>query len=291
MTKKEYLKELKKKLQFKMNQEEVAGILRDYDEFFEIGLEKEKSEQVISTELGNPKGVANRLIEEMGNKNDFFHVWIRKSMIRNGMLLLFSFVCCMVFIRMSKWGYIRLQTIAIGYPIISLFLLVVLYKVMFRQSIPLEEIVMKQKEKKECLFVHGIFIFISMVLMIGFFVISDVSTFKYLIATMEWNKRVLIGPMLTSLLYVLAGVTAGFIIFTGFRLKEKGTPIYYSLIFHGMGIIILIFEYESILQTLTTLELFRELVLKANIVYIETFVICICLLLMYRRRIKNGRTA
>lgn len=58
MNRQEYLHRLKISLQF-LPVTELEDILSDYEEHFQIGLSKGKSEEEISKELGNPSEVAN----------------------------------------------------------------------------------------------------------------------------------------------------------------------------------------------------------------------------------------
>ncbi|MDQ0880533.1 putative membrane protein [Peribacillus sp. V2I11] len=53
MNKEQFLKQLNASLT-RLSLEEREDILQDYEEYFAIGMEKGKSEQEISTSLGNP---------------------------------------------------------------------------------------------------------------------------------------------------------------------------------------------------------------------------------------------
>ena len=57
MNKEDFLSELKRQLHF-LSQEEIMDILSDYEEHFNIGLTKGKSEFEISQELGDPFNIA-----------------------------------------------------------------------------------------------------------------------------------------------------------------------------------------------------------------------------------------
>jgi uncharacterized membrane protein len=65
-TKQQFMKELKKSLQYTFSQEETVDILSDYDGFFDYGEEEGKSEAQICAELGNPRDIA---IELTNNPN------------------------------------------------------------------------------------------------------------------------------------------------------------------------------------------------------------------------------
>ncbi|MED3688393.1 DUF1700 domain-containing protein [Peribacillus butanolivorans] len=61
MNKEEFLKELDASLK-RLSLEERQDILQDYEEYFEIGLDKGKTEQEISEALGNPKQISKELL-------------------------------------------------------------------------------------------------------------------------------------------------------------------------------------------------------------------------------------
>jgi uncharacterized membrane protein len=61
MNKEQFLKQLNESLK-RLSLEEQEDILQDYEEYFAIGMEKGKTEQEISTSLGNPKQISKELL-------------------------------------------------------------------------------------------------------------------------------------------------------------------------------------------------------------------------------------
>ncbi|MFE3974699.1 MULTISPECIES: DUF1700 domain-containing protein [unclassified Peribacillus] len=61
MNKEQFLKQLNESLTG-LSLEEQEDILQDYEEYFAIGMEKGKTEQEISTSLGNPKQISKELL-------------------------------------------------------------------------------------------------------------------------------------------------------------------------------------------------------------------------------------
>ncbi|MGE7185979.1 DUF1700 domain-containing protein [Peribacillus sp. NPDC006672] len=61
MNKEQFLKQLNESL-IGLSLEEQEDILQDYEEYFAIGMEKGKTEQEISTSLGNPKQISKELL-------------------------------------------------------------------------------------------------------------------------------------------------------------------------------------------------------------------------------------
>ncbi|MGE7877606.1 DUF1700 domain-containing protein [Peribacillus muralis] len=61
MNKEQFLKQLNDSLK-KLSLEERQDILQDYEEYFAIGMEQGKTDQEISTSLGNPKQISRELL-------------------------------------------------------------------------------------------------------------------------------------------------------------------------------------------------------------------------------------
>lgn len=61
MNKEQFLKQLEGSLK-RLSTEERKDILQDYEEYFAVGMENEKSEQEIAASLGNPKQIAKELL-------------------------------------------------------------------------------------------------------------------------------------------------------------------------------------------------------------------------------------
>ncbi|MDR7870607.1 MAG: DUF1700 domain-containing protein [Tissierellaceae bacterium] len=61
MNRHEFLRQLRHSL-YGLSEEEINDIILDYEEHFQIGLSKGKSEEEISKELGNPRDIARNYI-------------------------------------------------------------------------------------------------------------------------------------------------------------------------------------------------------------------------------------
>jgi len=78
LNKKEFFKELKSRLK-QLNKEDCDEIIEDYEEHFNIGLKKGRTESALIKSLGNPKTIAkqagaNLLIKKAENKSSFSNV-------------------------------------------------------------------------------------------------------------------------------------------------------------------------------------------------------------------------
>lgn len=70
LNKSEFLEILKDYLKKDFSEDEVADILRDYEEYFVDGVIEGKSDMEIIQALGSPKSIANELISQMRNNNE-----------------------------------------------------------------------------------------------------------------------------------------------------------------------------------------------------------------------------
>lgn len=64
MTRQQYLSKLRKQLQFRLSNSEIADIISDIEECFEAGAAEGKSEEEICLSLGEPKSAAASLLNE-----------------------------------------------------------------------------------------------------------------------------------------------------------------------------------------------------------------------------------
>jgi uncharacterized membrane protein len=60
MNKLQYLERLEKNLKF-LPEEEISDIINDFKEYFEVGIERGRSEEELSLSLGNPKMLARQI--------------------------------------------------------------------------------------------------------------------------------------------------------------------------------------------------------------------------------------
>lgn len=67
MTRQQYLSKLRKQLQFRLSNSEIADIISDIEECFEAGTAEGKSEEEICLSLGEPKSAAASLLNEQSS--------------------------------------------------------------------------------------------------------------------------------------------------------------------------------------------------------------------------------
>lgn len=67
MTKRKYLRSLRNKLRFKFSQSTINSVVKDYDEYFEVGTSNKQSIEEMIVNIGTPSEVAKSLEEERDN--------------------------------------------------------------------------------------------------------------------------------------------------------------------------------------------------------------------------------
>ncbi|WP_157800238.1 RDD family protein [Sporolactobacillus pectinivorans] len=70
MKQSEFIQELKANLAERLNEQELADILSDYESFFAFGREEGQTDDQISQELGSPAFLAQSLLEEQDHKHE-----------------------------------------------------------------------------------------------------------------------------------------------------------------------------------------------------------------------------
>lgn len=68
MEKKKYLRALRNKMRFKFSQRVVNNVIRDYDEYFELGYMNNETNEEMIKRLGTPEEVIQSLADEIDNK-------------------------------------------------------------------------------------------------------------------------------------------------------------------------------------------------------------------------------
>lgn len=232
-TKREFLRKLRKLLLWKYDSREIVDIMRDYEEYFDIALEKGKSETDIIRELGEPLEIVRTIKEEM-NRKERVLVFNRKSFGRNvlAVFLIMLTLAMLVNIK-SDLGIDRFWILAgIYLPVISLGVWFLLGGRYFSMGFLEEE---RQTGKEKAFYaVHGLFI-LCMLLSAGIFIAL---TYNFLGIWNLWADPAAMGPFLNRLLWFFAAIGGMGCLWGMYRFRGKAL-YYYSIVCHGFGLIIM----------------------------------------------------
>lgn len=111
MNKEQFLKQLEASLN-RLSIEERKDILQDYEEYFAIGLESEKSEEDIAASLGNPKQIAKELLasyhldlveQTISASNILRAVWAVIGLGFFNVIIVLAPFCALVGVVISGW--------------------------------------------------------------------------------------------------------------------------------------------------------------------------------------------
>lgn len=111
MNKEQFLKQLEASLK-RLSTEERKDILQDYEEYFAMGMEREKSEEDIASSLGNPKQIAKELLasyhldmveQTTSARNILSAVWAVIGLGFFNVLIVLAPFCALVSVVISGW--------------------------------------------------------------------------------------------------------------------------------------------------------------------------------------------
>lgn len=106
MTKQQYLSKLRKQLQFRLSNSEIADIISDIEECFDAGAAEGKSEEEICLSLGEPKSAAASLLNEQtgGERiSKLTEIWL-PFLISAGLFAVYTF--CGFRVDMDRYDYV-----------------------------------------------------------------------------------------------------------------------------------------------------------------------------------------
>lgn len=106
MTRQQYLSKLRKQLQFRLSNSEIADIISDIEECFDAGAAEGKSEEEICLSLGEPKSAAASLLNEQtgGERiSKLTEIWL-PFLISAGLFAVYTF--CGFRVDMDRYDYV-----------------------------------------------------------------------------------------------------------------------------------------------------------------------------------------
>ena len=106
MTRQQYLSKLRKQLQFRLSNSEIADIISDIEECFDAGAAEGKSEEEICLSLGEPKSAAASLLNEQSSGeriSKLTEIWL-PFLISAGLFAVYTF--CGFRVDMDRYDYV-----------------------------------------------------------------------------------------------------------------------------------------------------------------------------------------
>ena len=119
-----YLRQLKKKLRFKFNKDDIDSILDDYNEIFDVETAQGKTEKDVCMSLGDPTIIVQNLYKEMHSKDALAkNIFLRGDIVRS---VSFTMICLIIAKAIYSLNYghggSMMVELLIFYPVLVLLL-------------------------------------------------------------------------------------------------------------------------------------------------------------------------
>lgn len=257
ISKRGYLKQLKKRLRFKYNKDDVDSILNDYNEIFDIELAQGKTENDICILLGDPEVIVQNLSQEVQPKDALGrNILSKRNRVQSILIAIIFFLIAYLIYRVNDdSGRILIREILIIFPIIASLLWIALMKSNFTSPNTIIKKTLLQIK------ISHIICFLTTVFLFYFF--------NYGIHHL---KNEYAGIFVVRSLYLLIAFLCGLIVLNIFWFKGNEF-VSYSVICHALGVIAIILYDISILYSLTTLSLYSLIIKQSAFIYLETIII------------------
>jgi uncharacterized membrane protein len=275
-TRKDFLKQLKRKLRFEYPKEDVSSVLSDYEEFFAIEAAQGKSESEICAALGDPVAIVQSLTLEMQSHKGFGNkIFTRRTILRSINVVI---ICCTIMNILYKlsrdYGASMLMNLLISFPVIALFLWMALREPDYN--------LVKTSDTKSDLWKAGgaHLICFCMVLFLFFFVNNIVTSKEYLLFYIKYEQ---IGKFVVSILRFSIVILCGIIVFAFYQFK-RNPILYYSVICHVLGAVAMILYYINVLHSLADLHTYSDRIMKSGFLYLESMAMIALLFILSHKK-------
>lgn len=275
-TRQVFFMQLKKKLQFKYNKEEISGVLSDYAEFFDIEMSQGKSEREVCSLLGNPVDIVQSLGGEMQTNHPFpINIFSKEVILRSIFAAIFCFILSYIVYKSDKaYDAAMLTDLLIILPVLAMFLWMSLkkYGYTFTKTISLRNTIGK---------VGAVHLICFFMLLFLFVFLNDMVTEK---EKLIFNlKQEQIGNFMTGILYLSLAIFFSIIIFGIFNF-QKDPFSYFSVICHGLGAFVITLYHINVLHSLSDSATYSRNIMKCGFLYLESLAMIMLLYILFHKR-------
>ena len=262
-----YLRQLKKKLRFKFDKDDIDSILNDYNEIFDVETAQGKTEKDVCMSLGNPTIIVQNLYKEMHSKDALAkNIFLRGDIVQS---VSFAMICLIIAKAIYSLNYghggSMMVELLIFYPVLVSLLWLVL-----QRSNRVSTTAIIKNSLMQIKVAHLICLLIVLSL---FFVCNNI------IVNFRNDK---IGNLVVGFLYIFIALLCGMILFGIFKFKRNQIA-FYGVVCHALGVLVIILYYINVLHSLTNVNLFSIEIMKSGLIYLETIMVtCIFYIFTYK---------
>ena len=264
-----YLRQLKKKLRFKFNKDDIDSILDDYNEIFNVETAQGKTEKDVCMSLGDPTIIVQNLYKEMHSKDALAkNIFLRGDIVRS---VSFTMICLIIAKAIYSLNYghggSMMVELLIFYPV-----LVLLLRLMLKRSnrVPTTAII-----KNSLMQIKAAHLICLLIVLSLFF------AFNNIIVNFRNEKA---GVLVVGFLDIFIALLCGMIFFGIFKFKRNQIA-FFGVVCHALGVLVIILYYINVLHSLTNVKLFSIKIMKSGLIYLETIMVtCIFYIFTYKRK-------
>ena len=264
-----YLRQLKKKLRFKFNKDDIDSILDDYNEIFNVETAQGKTEKDVCMSLGDPTIIVQNLYKEMHSKDALAkNIFLRGDIVQS---VFFTMICLIIAKAIYSLNYghggSMMVELLIFYPVLVLLLWLMLKR---SNRVPTTAIIKNSLMQIKA--AHLICLLI--VLSLFFFFNNIIVIFR--------NEKA--GILVVGFLDIFIALLCGMILFGIFKFKRNQIA-FFGVVCHALGVLVIILYYINVLHSLTNVKLFSIKIMKSGLIYLETIMVtCTFYIFTYKRK-------
>ena len=263
-----YLQQLKKKLRFKFNKDDIDSILDDYNEIFDVETAQGKTEKDVCMSLGDPTIIVQNLYKEMHSKDALAkNIFLRGDIVRS---VSFTMICLIIAKAIYSLNYghggSMMVELLIFYPVLVLLLWLMLKR---SNRVPTTAII-----KNSLMQIKAAHLICLLIVLSLFFFNNIIVNFR--------NEKA--GVLVVGFLDIFIALLCGMIFFGIFKFKRNQIA-FFGVVCHALGVLVIILYYINVLHSLTNVKLFSIKIVKSGLIYLETIMVtCIFYIFTYKRK-------
>lgn len=280
-TKRAFMFRLRNKLIFTNRKSEVISILKDYEEFFEVGISEGKTEKELCAEFGDPQVIINELNSESSN------LLLDETLLKRRLILKyfvgFFLIITLIISLISVFKYgITFELSMLILPIFVLGIWFILSGMFINSSNFLHGINYKSKFK------DIYFIIILILINVSIFIFMNNTLYMWSIGNGNpFNIPISsLGFFVMVILHILVLINL-IIAFVGLGFMYTYSLLYYSTFIVSLGSILSFLCYIKVMRTLANISEFKQMIFVSILPFLFSLFISLLFNFYFKLRYKE----
>lgn len=279
VTKRQFMYQLRNKLILKNNANEIINILKDYEEFFETGLSRGKTEEELCIEFGNPQNIIDDMNVESNNSHSCFNIF--KLSITKLFSIFFLSIITSIYLLSVYYNH---NIVSISVAIIFLFVVGLWYVISGKfviSSIFLHYTNNKSGFNKPYLSI------VLMVINVGvFFFIKNIIP-RWASNKIPFNiSPSQLGSYVDIMLFIIILIDLVIVLYSLWNMYVHSL-LYYSVVIVCFGSICTILCYINVIHKITNINEYKDMITFSIIPFLFGLVLSLLFMLYFRLRYRG----